>query len=184
MVCAWSCPNLCNPVDWSLPGSSVHETSQARITGVGCHFLLQGIFLAQGFNVCLLHFLHWQADSLPQHHLGSPTISDDMTTNKLLKRGFYRITISTPNIASFSIYKDKQRKFNQLKCLYLVSALNPDLHHCKKLSQGPCVWTTIYQREVLGLNTCIQNLTKGKDLRSGKLEIGAKGQNNSQSAEG
>ena len=28
-------------------------------TGVGCHFLLQGIFLTQGSNICLLH---WQAD--------------------------------------------------------------------------------------------------------------------------
>ena len=27
--------------------------------------LLQGIFLTQGLNPCLLHFLHWQADSLP-----------------------------------------------------------------------------------------------------------------------
>ena len=29
-------------------------------TGVGCHFLLQGIFLTQ----LLLQLLHWQADSL------------------------------------------------------------------------------------------------------------------------
>ncbi|XP_045022119.1 hairy/enhancer-of-split related with YRPW motif-like protein isoform X2 [Bubalus bubalis] len=31
-------------------------------TGMGCHFLLQGIFLTQGSNLCLLH---WQAGSLP-----------------------------------------------------------------------------------------------------------------------
>ena len=31
-----------------------------------CHSLLQGIFLTQGLNQSLLHFLHWQADSLPQ----------------------------------------------------------------------------------------------------------------------
>ena len=39
------CPTLCNPVDCSPPGSSVHGIPQARNTGVGCHFLLQGIFL-------------------------------------------------------------------------------------------------------------------------------------------
>ena len=39
-------------------------------TGVGCHFLLQGIFLIQGSNPYLLHLLHWQVDSLP---LGSPS---------------------------------------------------------------------------------------------------------------
>ena len=39
-------------------------------TGMGCHFLLQRIFLTQGSNPGLLH---WQADSLPLHPLGSPT---------------------------------------------------------------------------------------------------------------
>ena len=29
---------------------------------MGCHFLLQGIFLAQGSNPCLLCLLHWQVD--------------------------------------------------------------------------------------------------------------------------
>ena len=37
-------------------------------TGVGCHFLPQGIFLTQGSNP---HLLHWQADSLPLSHQGS-----------------------------------------------------------------------------------------------------------------
>ena len=37
---------------------------------MGCHFLLQGIFLTQGLNPCLLHHLHWQADPLPPAPLG------------------------------------------------------------------------------------------------------------------
>ena len=37
--------------------------------GVGCHCLLQMIFPIQGLNLWLLH---WQADSLPVRHLGSP----------------------------------------------------------------------------------------------------------------
>ena len=41
------CPTLCNSIDYSLPGSSVHGILQAR-TGVGNHSLLQGIFLTQG----------------------------------------------------------------------------------------------------------------------------------------
>ena len=40
---------------------------------MGCHFLLQGIFLTQGLNSRLLRLLHWQADSLPLSHLGSPS---------------------------------------------------------------------------------------------------------------
>ena len=42
---------------------------------VGCHFLLHGIFRTQGWNLCLLCLLHWQLNSLPQSHLGSPSIS-------------------------------------------------------------------------------------------------------------
>ena len=30
MLVAQSCPTLCNPMDWSLPGSSVHGILQAR----------------------------------------------------------------------------------------------------------------------------------------------------------
>ena len=57
----------CNP-----PGSSLYEISQAKSTEVSCHFLLQGIFLTQGSNPCLLRFLHWQADSLPLALPGKP----------------------------------------------------------------------------------------------------------------
>ena len=49
------CPTLCNPRDCSPPGSSVYEISQVKILGVGCHSVLQGIFLTQGLNPGLLH---------------------------------------------------------------------------------------------------------------------------------
>ena len=45
-----------------------------RNTGVGCHFLLQGIFPNQGLNHRLLCLLYWQADSLPLRHMGSPNL--------------------------------------------------------------------------------------------------------------
>ena len=35
------CPTLCDPIDGSPLGSSVPGILQARILGVGCHFLLQ-----------------------------------------------------------------------------------------------------------------------------------------------
>ena len=47
---AQSCPTLCDPRDCSPPGSSVHGDSPGQSTGVGCHALLQGIFLTQGSN--------------------------------------------------------------------------------------------------------------------------------------
>ena len=49
------CPTLCDPMDCSLPGSSPHGILQAKSTGVGCHFLLQGIFPTQGSNPGLQH---------------------------------------------------------------------------------------------------------------------------------
>ena len=48
-------------MDCSLPSSSVRGILQARSTGVRCHLFLQGIFLTQGLNPCLLHLLRWQA---------------------------------------------------------------------------------------------------------------------------
>ena len=52
---AQSCPTLCDPMDCSLPGSSIHGIFPAKTTGVGCHFLLQGIFPTQGSNLGLPH---------------------------------------------------------------------------------------------------------------------------------
>ena len=75
-VRAQSCPTVCNPMDCSLPGSSVHGIFQARSTGVGYHFLLQGIFLTQGLNVPLLRLLLWQVDSLPLVPPGKPLRGD------------------------------------------------------------------------------------------------------------
>ena len=61
-----SCPTLCDPIDYSPPGSSVHGDSPGKNTGVGCHALLQGIFPTQGSNPGLppcrqiLYFLRHQ----------------------------------------------------------------------------------------------------------------------------
>jgi len=58
-------------MDCSPPSSSVYGDSPGKNTGVDCYFLLQGIFLIQGSNLCLLCPLHWQVDSFPLSHLGS-----------------------------------------------------------------------------------------------------------------
>ena len=50
---AQSCPVLCNPVDNSPPGPSVH--SAGKNTGVGHDALLQGFFPTQGSNLGLPH---------------------------------------------------------------------------------------------------------------------------------
>ena len=66
--CVLSCSVMSNSVwshglefsrlfcSWNFPGKN---------TEVGNHFFLQGIFLTQGSNPCLLCLLHWQTISLP-----------------------------------------------------------------------------------------------------------------------
>ena len=49
------CLTLCDPMDCSLPGSSVHRDSPGKNTGVFCHALLQGNFPTQGLNPGLPH---------------------------------------------------------------------------------------------------------------------------------
>ena len=57
----WPTRLLC---PWNSPGKN---------TRVGCHFLLQGIFLTLGLNLCLLRLPHWQVGSLPLKPLSLPT---------------------------------------------------------------------------------------------------------------
>ena len=68
-LCLTPCDHELQPTrllsPWDLP---------CKNTGVGCHFLHQGIFLTQGSKLHLLHFLHWQADSLLLSQLGSPAL--------------------------------------------------------------------------------------------------------------
>ena len=42
--------SLCDPMDYSLPSSSVHGDSPGKNTEVGSRSLLQGIFPTQGSN--------------------------------------------------------------------------------------------------------------------------------------
>ena len=66
------CLTLCDPMDCSPPGSSVHGILQARILEwVGCHSLLQGIFPTQGLN---LGFLHCRQILYCLSHQQSPTL--------------------------------------------------------------------------------------------------------------
>ena len=75
-VCAkslQSCPTLCNHMDYSLPGSSVHGILQARgLEWVAISFSRGSS--QPGWNPRLLCLLHWQEGSLPLSHLRSPIL--------------------------------------------------------------------------------------------------------------
>ena len=78
-VCVHACAQLinrvllCDPMGFS-PLDSCAWDSPGKSTGVGCHFLLQGIFLTQGLNLLLLCLLHWQADFFTTLPSGKPFI--------------------------------------------------------------------------------------------------------------
>ena len=85
LMAPWTVTRLLSP--WNSPGKN---------TGVGRHFLLQGIFSTQGFSPWLLCLLHWQVDSLPLVPPGKPW----MLLNILLWPGQHphNMNYSTPNI--------------------------------------------------------------------------------------
>ena len=68
---AQSCLTLCDPLDCSPQGSSVHGDSPGKNTEMGCHALLQGIFPTQQSNLGPQH-----CGQILYHlsHQGSPRI--------------------------------------------------------------------------------------------------------------
>ena len=63
------CPILCNPMDCSLPGSSVHGIFQARILERVAISSSRGSSWHRDWN---LHLLPWQENCLLLSHRGSP----------------------------------------------------------------------------------------------------------------
>ena len=83
MLClvAQLCLTLCDLMDCSPPGSSVHGNSPGKNTGVGCHALFQGIVPTQGLNPGPLN-CRWILYHLS--HQGSPKVLLCNTNCKLI----------------------------------------------------------------------------------------------------
>ena len=80
---------------WDFPGKN---------TGVGCPFLLQGIFPTQRLNPILLCLLHWQADSLPLNHLESLKTILQKTKKKRMYPMWYLLTRNMPEFRCVHFY--------------------------------------------------------------------------------
>ena len=122
-----SCPILCNSMDRSSPGSSVHGILQIRTAAVGSHFLLQGIFLTQGSNPGLPYC---RQILYGLSHQGSTYNSKQNVTEHLCDRHCFTCIISfNPhnyevdlNIRShFQMRNLKLKKIKKLTHLYMVS---------------------------------------------------------------
>ena len=88
------------------------EFFRQRILELGCHFLLQSIFLIQGSNPHLLCVQHWQEDSSPLCHLESISM---ITTDKNFTSGFpYQLAVGK-NSENFS-----QSQLSYVSVLFLI----------------------------------------------------------------
>ena len=100
--------DTCDPIGCSLPGSSVHGIFQAKNIGLGCHFLLQGIFLTQQSNLGLLRCrqTHYRLSSEGSPwRCGFPT---NTTQHQLQKSG----SVEGPCVKE--VYKKLQCTFQNL----------------------------------------------------------------------
>ena len=73
----WSCLTLCDPKDYSPPGSTVHGILHSRILEWVAmpNSSWAGMVPTQGSNPCLLCHLPWQVGSLPLAPPGKPSTS-------------------------------------------------------------------------------------------------------------
>ena len=131
MLVTQSCLTLHDLMDCSPPGSSVHNDSPGKNTGVGCHALLQGVFPTKGVNVGLppcrriLHHLS---------HKGSPRILEwvaypfsrgsfqpwNQTRVSCIAEGFFTLWATREALISYIPTQNKKFKVLKEKKTFLV----------------------------------------------------------------
>ena len=97
-VAQW-CLTLSDPVDCSLPCSSIHGIFPFKSTGVGCHFLLQGTFLTHGSNPDCLHCME---TLYPLSHQGSPKYSPRILSYIHSSSAFFCFHLAEKNHSLFT----------------------------------------------------------------------------------
>ena len=115
-----SCLTLCDPMDYSPPGFSLHRILQARILEWVTIPFSRGIFPTQGSNPHLYRLLHWLAGSLPLAPLRKPIFTlyefkrqcqvFDQTRLNLEKTGVLLLlnSLQTHSIGTAGLFLQKQ----------------------------------------------------------------------------
>ena len=129
---AQSCLTLCDPMDCSPPGSSVHGDPPGKNTEVGCHALLQGIFPTQGLNpglpnyTWILYQLSHKGRPLKNSSLHDESESCSVMSDSLQPRELH-IPWNSPGqntgVGSFSL----------LQGIFSTQGSNPSLPHCNQI---------------------------------------------------
>ena len=110
-------------------------------TGVGCHFLLQGIFPTQESNLCLLYLLHWKVGSLPLTSPGKPLRSIYHMQTQIVEILF---NACVPN-----------------SCTTVIQQLD--------LLNIYCTWGTMLNNRVTDVKKCSQNFFSLENLLKSNL---------------
>ena len=108
-VCAQSCPTLCNPLDCSPPGSSVHGVSQARIQEWVAISSSRGSSQPRD-QTCISCLLHWQVDSWPLSHPGVRFASEPnrwVTGQVMLKEHSTALIMAQTDAALYSRFTNR-----------------------------------------------------------------------------
>ena len=101
-----SCLTLCDPMDCSPPGSSVHGDSPGKSTGVGCHALLQGIFSTQWSNTHLLSGGSFTTSTTWEAPIGFYQFSHSVVSDSLWTYGLHHTRLPCLSITnSWSLFK-------------------------------------------------------------------------------
>ena len=110
---AQSCPTLCDPMDYSPPGSFHPRNFLGKSTGVGCHFLLQGNLPNPGIKSGSPAF---QADALPSEPPGKPVIPQSNILNRdIYTRSLERCRKAFDETGPLRISSKKYAKHNENK---------------------------------------------------------------------
>ena len=132
------CSTLCGPLDCSPPGSSVHGSFQARNPGMGCHFLLQGIFPTQGSNLRLLCLLHCRWILYQLCHWGCPSILYIVSVVKVKVAQLYP-ELSLCNPRACTVHRILQARVLEWVAIPFSRGssqprdFNPGLSHCRQI---------------------------------------------------
>ena len=163
-----SCLALCDPMDYSLPGSSVHGDSAVKSTGVGCHTLLQEILPTQELNSGLQHYwcilYHLSHHESPDHPLPlEPPSHLPLHPN----------TLGCPRARDLSSLHHTVKSHWLLNFTYGSVHVSMLLSHFISPSPSPAVPTSLFSMSVLShINAYIWNLERGNDEPICRLAVG------------
>ena len=132
LICVWVWSRFTHVQLFVSQQTVAHQASLSmwfsrKNTGVGCHALLQGIFLTQGSNPRLLKLLHWQASFL-----------------SLVLHGKLHVLISN----NMHDIKHHLKYLSRIKLLLIHICLNSKVHTHVSRSMQICIYVlyeyTIY----------------------------------------